>query len=68
MCWIVALLVALSSSCSPSSSSSSVTATPGRVALSCDTFMFRGCPFVACVRADVPGSLAVTSFGECVPR
>ena len=60
--WLIALLL-LATSCE-----SAPPLKAGQVPLSCDTFLFRGCPFVACVRADIPGSLSVAPFGECVPK
>lgn len=65
--WIVALVLALAS-CTPGGDDSAASATKaGNVPLSCDVFMFRGCPFVACVRGDVPSSLAISRFHDCVP-
>lgn len=69
MGWIVALIVALAAcEAEPPAAAKRSDVQASQVPLSCDVFLFRGCPFVACVRTDVTGTLAVTQLGECVPR
>lgn len=68
MGWIVVVIMAFLSCEAEPPSPKKPDVQGSQVPLSCDVFLFRGCPFVACVRTDVTGTLAVTQLGECVPR